>query len=256
MVRSVLAFLAAAACVLALAGCPSFSGSDAGDTGSLPVCRPGESRTCACTDGRSGAQACNAARTGFEACVCTGPADGTPTDAAGVDGSATGLSNGVTEADLAGATSTLSVPAGSVFRVNSDNGAIVDTTADAGTPVRAGGEGVISGIGFLRRAGLGVLAAQGLDSAGGASVQAVGARALVVLRRGDARVRGVIDVSAGRCVGGMALRECGGPGGGTGGIGGMAMAAATGCGPGGTAPAFGTAGGGGAFATAGALGAA
>jgi hypothetical protein len=106
-----------------------------------------------------------------------------------------------------------------------------DTGAISGGITRAAGTGVIAGIAYLQApafgnggAPLGIFVFHGLAVEAAATVRFTGARAAVLLVGSDARIFGVLDLTAGR-----GARTVPGPGGGAGGT---QASAAGGCGPG------------------------
>jgi hypothetical protein len=146
------------------------------------------------------------------------------------------------------------VPTGRTWRVNVDNGEIVDSMSGQvrpqGTGVDAG-----SGIGYFQIGNMGVFSASLITIADGATVRAFGlVRSLAMVTSGNAVVDGLLNVSAESCTGVDLDLNCPGPGGGIGGVTGVA---AGGCGPGGSGQAGAvdeTGGGGGGFGAVGAVG--
>ncbi len=135
------------------------------------------------------------------------------------------VSNGIDTFDLAAGTGDIVLPEGEVV-ANTDDGSIVAMSAD----LRAAGTGVLDGIGFERRNGLGVFAFHALKTSESTLLRFTGSRAAVLLVDGQVQINGTISVAA--------FEQFGGPGGGDGGI--MAGAAGGACGG-----AFGLGGGGG-----------
>lgn len=152
---------------------------------------------------------------------------------------------------LQSATAALAIAAGLGATLDTDDGRLVIGEIEH----RAGGEGVVSGIGFYRLSDqVAVLGVDSMSVGFGATLRLRGARALIILSAGDVAIEGVVDLSAG-CEAGSVT--CGGPGGGDGSA--DDRVAASGCSPGGNGDgAFGlkpeTGGGGGSFGTAGAPG--
>jgi hypothetical protein len=159
-------------------------------------------------------------------------------------------SNGAEGAHLAGVTAALTVPAGGLVVVDSDDGSVV--TGD-GAVVRAAGPGVVDGIGYYDLgAGVAVLAVTGVDVQATALVRMRGRNALILLSRDAVLITGAIDVAA-RCAD-PAQTSCAGMGGGDGAT---AARVAGGCGAGGDGSGEGgpeTGGGGGGYGQDGADG--
>lgn len=144
------------------------------------------------------------------------------------------------------------------WEIFTDNGEIYD--AINGAEIRAAGTGVDAetGIGFFpREDGVGVFVVDSLTIEDGAKLWVYGARALLILSRGDVVLNGQIDVTAGVCPDGGAVdARCPGPGGSYGSNG--ETTTGFGCGGGGNGEDDGgneTGGGGGGFGTVGAQGA-
>lgn len=152
---------------------------------------------------------------------------------------------------LQGVDGALDVAAGTSATIDSDDGTIILGDLER----RAGGEGVVSGLGFhLLSDRVAVLGVASMSVGFGATLRVRGARALIVLSAGDVAIAGVVDLSAGCEAGGA---TCAGPGGGPGSA--DDRVGASGCAPGGNGDgATGlkpeTGGGGGSFGTAGAAG--
>jgi len=135
-------------------------------------------------------------------------------------------------------THALTVPSGARIVIDSDQGAIHNSS---GAIIRAAGPGLLSGMHFAVANGVGVLTVSAFEVQSTASVEVRGSMPLVIIALGDATINGTIDASGGLCADGSSNLRCGGPGGGQGGL----AAAGSGCGAGGLGSDEGNAGGGG-----------
>jgi hypothetical protein len=145
-------------------------------------------------------------------------------------------SNGATETDdlPAGASASLIVPANTVFILDTDTGAIASAPSSDltnFTPVRGAGQGVVDGISFRIAGGIAIFGVEAVSVASTGYVRPFNNHPSVWLARRNVTINGTVDVSGG-CVqvNGTLIRNCPGPGGGSGGDVGLV---GTGCAPGG-----------------------
>ena len=131
--------------------------------------------------------------------------------------------------DMVPVTGDLVIPAGATYRIDTDDGEIrtsASVLVRAATP--GGGRDEETGTNFeLVGNGIVVLAVDSLVIEPGATLSGIGSKALVILARGEIRVLGTIDFSAG-C--NPINPTCGGPGGG---VGAQGTGSASGCAAGG-----------------------
>jgi hypothetical protein len=137
-------------------------------------------------------------------------------------------SNGADRSQLEGVTADLHIPTGRLYRLDTETGSILDDRmVDADIEVRAGGAGVLNGIGFYTLPdGVAVLAVKSFVMEADTGLLVDGPNALVILSEGDVDLQGQINASA---VGNGS--SIGGPGGGAGALPGVSPA--EGCAPGG-----------------------
>jgi hypothetical protein len=137
--------------------------------------------------------------------------------------------NTVSRTDLAPGIQPLVVPAGKTYVFDTEQGAVFDAS-NGNAPLRVAGDGVKDGI-FYRSddKNRAFFAVQSLTVGQNAILRGVGGRALILIADGRIEIRGLIDVSAGRCSITATGLACPGPGGGRGG---ENANAALGCSPG------------------------